>query len=390
MGVRQINASFQNDGNSAQLAVRDIEGNGPLMRIETFRCSQPDGPFGENAAGTAVHVIAGSDHLVAASNRRFRHIFSAGQPERPIALLEIREEFAEDGSFEVRTRDIDARSESCGSVLVASAQPTARGVAVRYELRRPKTVHAALITSPVLSSVSQQLAVADLGEPLFALGSIEPLGQDRVFEGELLAGHNNASALAELDRFSAALREANPAWSGNVVLYERMGDFRDKCIHPGTNLTGQNARLASEFLLIRAYRMSLIALGRAFDPAMAAGAAALNMNTPLELDTKPGVYAVFLSAYALNIALYQLGLDKVHSDYGGVPMSVSPGSRLENASTPIVDATNLNRMLALLAAFYYVPEAVPMVTQTVPSITTFGVPEPMRVMERRSMMSIGA
>ena len=84
-----------------------------------------------------------------------------------------------------------------------------------------------------------------------------------------------------------------------------------------------------------------------------------------------GVYAVFLSAYALNIGIYQLGLDKVHSDYGGIPMNVAPGSRLETGAHPIVDATNLNRILALLASLFYAPIAIAHVTSVKPSIMRF-------------------
>ena len=50
---------------------------------------------------------------------------------------------------------------------------------------------------------------------------------------------------------------------------------------------------------------------------------------------------------------YQLGLDKVNSDYGGIPMQLAPGSRLETGATPIVDATRCNRALAELSFGYY-------------------------------------
>jgi hypothetical protein len=77
----------------------------------------------------------------------------------------------------------------------------------------------------------------------------------------------------------------------------------------------------------------------------------------LGFDPKPGVYSVFLSAFLLNIGIYKLGIDKAHSDYGGVPMKLSPGSRLETGISPIVDSTRLNRTLAELAVAFYVPEA---------------------------------
>ncbi len=109
-------------------------------------------------------------------------------------------------------------------------------------------------------------------------------------------------------------------------------------------------------------------MGRIFDDEMSAGAHSIDTSDALMLDTKPGVYSAFLSAYGLNIGLYQLGLDKVHSDYGGVPMQLSPGSRLENGANPVVDATQLNHTLAMLAGMYYLPSALPQIASLVPSI----------------------
>lgn len=136
-----------------------------------------------------------------------------------------------------------------------------------------------------------------------------------------------------------------------------MGDFRDKCIHDGTNLTGLYKQLASEYVLIRAYRKSLITMGRIADPAMykhtLGGMSPMVASNPLTTDPKPGVYTPFLTAYISNVEVYQLGLDKVHSDYGGIPMKQAPGSRLETGASPVVDSTRLNRTLAELAFAYY-------------------------------------
>ena len=149
-------------------------------------------------------------------------------------------------------------------------------------------------------------------------------------------------------------------WAANVKTYERFGDFRDKCIHPGTNLTGSNVQLASEYLLVRAYRASLVALGRAFDQDMIPLPTALSQEAePLSRDPKPGVYSPFLNAYILDNEIYQLGLDKVHSDYGGIPMGLAPGSRLETGATPIFDATRANRSIAELAFAFYVRQPLP-------------------------------
>src|SRR5262249_23925274 len=138
-----------------------------------------------------------------------------------------------------------------------------------------------------------------------------------------------------------------------------------KCVHNGTNLTGPSPALASEYVLIRAYRKSLITMGRIADVDMykhtLGTMSPMMASVPLTTDPKPGVYTPFLTAYISNVEVYQLGLDKVHSDYGGIPMAVAPGSRLETGASPIVDSTRLNRTLDELAFAYYVnpqPNAV--------------------------------
>jgi hypothetical protein len=246
-----------------------------------------------------------------------------------------------------------------------------------YEVREPGTASAVLINSPVQHPITVLAdTLQDLSEPIEALGGLESVGDVGVFQAILSTNADNAAALRKLDGFAEGVRARYPRWTENVKVYERMGDFRDKCIHDGTNLVGEHAELASEYILIRAYRMSLITLGRIFDLAMSKGADRLNPDDPLAFDAKPGVYGAFLAAYALNIGLYQLGIDKVHSDYGGVPMKFRPGSRLENGAKPIVDGTNLNRMLALIAALYYVPAAVQQVVAIEPAINSVLVHEP--------------
>ncbi|NES85630.1 MAG: hypothetical protein F6K10_31840 [Moorea sp. SIO2B7] len=151
-------------------------------------------------------------------------------------------------------------------------------------------------------------------------------------------------------------------FKNNIVFYLRMGDFRDKCIHDGTNLTGPHPALASEFVLIRAYRKSLMMLGRIADHDMYAhtkgGLSPMMASVPLTTDPKPGVYTPFLTAYISNVEVYQLGLDKVHSDYGGIPMQRAPGSRLETGAVPILDSSRVNRSLAEIAfAYYTVPHS---------------------------------
>ena len=155
MGVSQIKSSFQNDGNFSQLDLRDEVANGPLMRIETFRCSQPEGEFGTTASGTSVLALAGTDHLTESSNRTFRHVFSSGNPDDPTVSLEIRETYDEDGSFEVRTRDVDGESGTFGRALITKARPSGAGVEILYELRRPDSVPRAHNSSPLKGPIRE-------------------------------------------------------------------------------------------------------------------------------------------------------------------------------------------------------------------------------------------
>ncbi len=73
-------------------------------------------------------------------------------------------------------------------------------------------------------------------------------------------------------------------------------------------------------------------------------------------NTRPGVYAIFVGAAINHIAIYKLGLDKVHSDYGGIPMRLAPGSRLEDGATPVADAWRCNQTLGEVADMLYLTE----------------------------------
>lgn len=358
MAVAQVDASYQNDGNYSQLDLQDAEFDGPLMRIETFRCSQPAGKFGVTAAGTPVAALAGQDHLLPASNRVFRHVFSLGTRRSAKVLLEIREQFDEDGAWEVRTRDVDEESASFGATLIAGAAPNGdSSYKLNYELRTAERIKAKTIRSPLSKPIAEQVGdLVDIGSPLEELGarheSVRPLGTSLY----LVAERKKWSR--PVNEFSTVLQRAPFAtWARNVQVYERFGDFRDKCIHNGTNLTGKRPQLASEYVLIRAYRASLILLGRLFDPDMASGteerASLFEVKEPLTVDPKPGVYTPFLQAYHLNLQIYQLGLDKAHSDYGGVPMKLKPGSQLENGAKAVASTRRANQTLADLALMFY-------------------------------------
>lgn len=359
MAVKQVEAHVQNDGNYCQLDLQDRDFGRPFMRIETFRCSQPIGPYGITGAGTRVEWLAGKDHLTPTSNQIFRHIFCVGDTSNPQSTLEIRETFDEDGSWEVRTRDLDPESASFGYVLVATVKPRQMlgKYHLHYEVRKPSNLKRTLVTSPLTAPITELVPeLNDLGAPLEELGIIDTTLNCNPLDGEIDWCSDASIVDAFFNGFAANFqREPLLTWAKNVQAYERFGDFRDKCVHPGINLIGSNPGLASEYLLIRAYRGSLILIGRVCDPDMAEGGLNLwEAENPLDIDPKPGVYSVFLSAYILNIGIYQLGIDKVHSDYGGVPMTLTPGSKLETGISPIVDSTRANQTLAELAVAFYV------------------------------------
>lgn len=288
--------------------------------------------------------------------------FSVGDNRNPKVTLEINETFDEYGSWEIRTRDLDPESPSFGWVLYGKVKPDVDDLYhIHYEVRKGPNVKKVRVTSPLKGKITDLVpGLPDIGSPIDELGEIDQSLESNPIVGKInwRAGAEGVDAL--LGKFSENFqREPLVKWAKNVQVYERMGDFRDKCIHPGTNLTGPNPQLASEFVMIRSYRSSLIMLGRVMDPDMAKGSLSLvDMKNPLSIDTKPGVYTVFLTAYILNIGLHKLGIDKVHSDYGGIPMKLAPGSRLETGISPIVDATRANRTLAELAVAYYLSPKV--------------------------------
>ena len=360
MAIQQVAASVQNDGNFSQLDLQDRDFGGPLMRIETFRCSQPSGEFGVTEAGTRVEYISGLDHLSSKSNRVFRHIFSVGDPSNPKVTLEIREEFDQHGSWEIRVRDLDPESESFGCLMIARATPASEGLyQLRYELLQQPDVERILLTSPLTAHVTDIVpGLNDIGASTEDLGGIDLNLKANPLEGELAWNSDYDTSSTFFNEFEALFKQRRfSTWSKNVQTYERFGDFRDKCIHPGINIVGSNPQLASEYIPIRAYRGSLIMIGRIFDPDMAKGGFSLSgIDNPLSIDPKPGVYMPFLSAYVLGIPIHQLGIDKVHSDYGGVPMALAPGSRLETGISPQVDSRAANQTLARLAVLFYQPQ----------------------------------
>lgn len=249
-------------------------------------------------------------------------------------------------------------------MLIVQAKPEkGNRYHLRYFVTPAPEVTPALLTSPVRVPTTELVpGLVDIGAPLDQLGEPDAALACNSVDGVIHWPSGASKAGQLISEFAATFAGPEMSrWAANFRDYERFGDFRDKCVHPGTNLRGPHSRLASEYLLIRAYRQSLILLGPIFDPDMSAAATGkatfMGSRAPLSIDPKPGVYSAFLLAYILGIEVYQLGLDKVHSDYGGIPMQRAPGSRLENGAKPIADAIRLNRALAELAfALYMSPE----------------------------------
>ncbi len=97
--------------------------------------------------------------------------------------------------------------------------------------------------------------------------------------------------------------------------------------------------------------------GRAFAIEMGQAATVTGPLVPNSNDSKGNVYHLFVSGFVDGVMLHQLIVDKIHSDYGGIPMALAPGSRLESGIQPIVDAGEANRTCAALAnALYLFPE----------------------------------
>lgn len=373
MGLQQVAISVCNDGNVSQLDCTDINNGGIYYRIEVYRSSQPSGGYGITLSGSRVENICGIDHLKEGSNKIFRYFFAVGddkthKSEIPV-LLEGREEFnpkgKPDGSWEVRIRDLDKNSSSYGSILIASAEPVEGTTEyhLHYELRLDTNATKVEFNSPVYGKVTDlNPTLIDLGEPIEKLPP--PIGIDNAngFKGltnlpSIFKIQSNHSTKDIDDGISSVMelikQKEFKTFIDNLDLYEAFGDFGAKGIHPGTNLTGPNAQLAAESIFVRQYRAALVLLGRIVSPDMARGASEPKSLAETLTNTRPGVYAIFVGATVNNIGIYKLGLDKVHSDYGGVPMKLAPGSKLENGAEPVADAMRCNQTLGDLANLLY-------------------------------------
>lgn len=376
MALSQVAISVCNDGNVAQLDVADQTPGGVYYRIEVYRASQPAGGYGVTLSGSRAEDICGLDHLTPQSNRVFRYTFSVGDNTRHKSdlptLLEGREEFnppgMPNGSWDVRIRDLDSQSPTYGSVIHATVAPTGqpRGYDVLYSLR---LADPAIRRVPIRSPLPRRLVdlnpdLADLSTGLDQIAApVEVLNNALTRKpGALRALSLSASSRsADIDSGIAEVVStiSHPQFKqfrDNLDAYEAFGDFGAKAVHPGTNLIGPNAALAAESIFVRQYRAALVLLGRITSPDMARGAGQPLSLARVPTNTRPGVYAIFVGAAVNHIGIYKLGLDKVHSDYGGIPMQLAPGSRLENDAAPIADAWKCNQTLGEVADMYYLAE----------------------------------
>lgn len=376
MALNQVAISVCNDGNVAQLDVADQVPGGIYYRIEVYRSSQPSGGYGVTLSGSRAEDICGQDHLKPGSNRVFRYTFSVGNVDSHKGdlptLLEGREEFnpegKPDGSWDVRIRDLDSNSPTYGSILHATAEPTGRprGYNIQYSLRLadPK-IQKIPIRSPLPRKLTEINAdLSDLAVDLDHLASPVELLNNVIAPKKAqprIVNLTDSTTSVEIDNGIQDVIDtiSHPDFARfrqNLDAYEAFGDYGAKATHPGTNLIGPNAALAAESIFVRQYRAALVLLGRITSPDMARGA-----GQPLSLanattNTRPGVYAIFVGAAINHIGIYKLGLDKVHTDYGDIPMKLAPGSRLENDATPVADAWRCNQTLGEIADSYYLAE----------------------------------
>lgn len=377
MGLGQTAISVCNDGNVSQLDVTDTSHGGPYFRIEVYRASQPAGGYGVTASGSRVEYICGKEHLTPRSNKIFRYTFSLGdeksnRTDLP-SVLEGREEFnppgMPDGSWDVRIRDLDVNSATYGTILRATVKPTAisKQYEIHYELRlAPKSVKRIRIPSPLSAPIAAlNTDLIDLGDDLSAFPLPVNLSNNVLSTAPLHAGHRfNIASNSKRTSLDSTYRLVRDTLSHvefkdflkNLDAYEGFGDFGAKPTHPGTNLIGPNARLAAESIFVRQYRAALVLLGPLTSPEMVAGAAVPSGLAGTSTNTRPGVYAIFVGAAINHIGIYKLGLDKVHSDYGGVPMKIAPGSRLEDGAKPVADAWRCNQTLGEVADILYLSE----------------------------------
>ncbi|KAK7188630.1 hypothetical protein PSPO01_05263 [Paraphaeosphaeria sporulosa] len=229
MGLCQVGESYENDGNFTQISLVDKQKGGDVLRLENFRCSHPY-----------------DEHFVLDSNRIFRMIYSTGNASQILSRLEMRGLYDEDGSYICTICDLNGNDPAFGTALVFTATPVDQAIIVNYKIVVPGPVRKQYIYSPNTIPIQEQ-----------AKGLVD---------------------LAKLaTQWASTVHDKCSLWCKSVVYYLHMGDFRDKRIHNGTNLTGDHTLLASEFVPLSNYRVLPITIGKIYDSAMADGAHETNI-----------------------------------------------------------------------------------------------------------------
>jgi hypothetical protein len=168
-----------------------------------------------------------------------------------------------------------------------------------YEIRVPPKIASRTILSPLEGQISKLTGLVDIGESLDKLGDIDENLLGNPLSAEIQWNGPKSKINAALSQFERIIQfQARYAkFKSNLRFYLRMGDFRDKSIHDGTNLTGPYPELASENVKLRQYRVSLMTMGRIADIDMykhtLGGMSSMAGSNPLSTDPKPGVYTPY-------------------------------------------------------------------------------------------------
>lgn len=361
MVLRQTNASFQNDGNFSSLDLTDSRMEDRTMRLESLRASHPEKRSATlSAAGSSAYALCGADHCKPGSDQIFRHIFSVQDKKKKVmeVKLELREKYLEDGSWEVKIRDLQHGSLSYGSVLVCSVIPMKGRLegkyALTYELYHPETEMSYMFTSPLdrlISSVSSTLP--DLSE-----GN----GRQGILQMHQVVYIDINTPLETIREFMepvvTVLKEKKyHHFVQHVQLFMRFSSFQGRCLHAGEFLKGDFIQESAGVLRFFQSAACSILFGKLFQLLeggnTASGYSLWHEEAPLSKPINEGIHHFLILAHVLNVEHYQLVLDKLYSDYSEIPMKMERGSQLENGISAKKSAYRANQTLARIALVFY-------------------------------------
>lgn len=356
-------SSYQSDGNFSQLDVKSSSVHEPSIRLESFRASHPmSGENYKTAAGSSAYALTGSDHLRTHSNQVFRHIMSAAEggknPEYTV-VLESREFFQEDGGWQVKLRDLDYRSKTYGQMLVCTVTPQqgkrTGNYLVSYEIYDPYLVNGYLVASPLTDAIHKLDArLSDISEENGLHGARQ---LSHTYHLNLHTPSSETEAF--LQSFINQLRDGKYSrFVANMRRFLNLGDLQGKCSHSGENLTGAYQEHVAAKLGYFASAASMVLFGCLFCDlrcnTIAPSFSLWDQSEPMA-HVAPSTISPYILAHILDMEVYQLILDKVHSDYRGLRMKQAQGSMLENGAKTIRNAYRANQTLAELAVVFYEP-----------------------------------